>query len=140
MRSLWSLVVWPLSLHLATALKFDLIAQAPHHMTERCIRNFVNKDTLVVVTAILDGTKGDGQVVDMHVRCHKRPFYIPPLSHDQQRGEKTDICRVQIKDSVGNEYGRPKDITGETRMAFTSLADTAFDVCFENTLTGSSRE
>jgi hypothetical protein len=27
-------------------------------------------------------------------------------------------------------------VAGEKRMAFTSLADTAFDVCFENTLTG----
>lgn len=42
----------------------------------------------------------------------------------------------QIKDAVGNDYGRPKDVAGEQRMAFTSLADTAFDVCFENTLTG----
>jgi hypothetical protein len=37
---------------------------------------------------------------------------------------------------VGNEYGRPKDVAGETRLAFTSLADTAFDVCFENNLAG----
>ena len=36
---------------------------------------------------------------------------------------------------MGNEYGRPKDIVGETRMAFTSHADAAFDVCFENQLT-----
>jgi hypothetical protein len=43
---------------------------------------------------------------------------------------------LQIKDSVGNDYGRPKDVAGEQRMAFTSLADSAFDVCFENTLTG----
>ena len=43
---------------------------------------------------------------------------------------------AQIKDAVGNEYGRPKDVTGEKRMAFTSLADTAFDVCFTNTMTG----
>ena len=43
---------------------------------------------------------------------------------------------MQIKDAVGNEYGRPKDVAGEKRMAFTSLADTAFDVCFENTLSG----
>ena len=34
---------------------------------ERCIRNFVAKDTLVLVTAIVDGFKGDGQVVNMHV-------------------------------------------------------------------------
>ncbi|KAL8713772.1 MAG: hypothetical protein Q9220_002299 [cf. Caloplaca sp. 1 TL-2023] len=44
---------------------------------------------------------------------------------------------MHIKDAVGNEYGRPKDVAGETRMAFTSHADAAFDVCFENQLTGS---
>jgi hypothetical protein len=43
---------------------------------------------------------------------------------------------MQIKDAMGNEYGRPKDVAGEKRMAFTSLADTAFDVCFENTFSG----
>lgn len=45
-------------------------------------------------------------------------------------------AHTQIKDAVGNEYGRPKDVVGETRMAFTSLADTAFDVCFENIQSG----
>ncbi|KAK4697741.1 p24 family protein delta-1, partial [Lecanoromycetidae sp. Uapishka_2] len=44
---------------------------------------------------------------------------------------------MHIKDAVGNEYGRPKDIVGETRMAFTSHADAAFDVCFENQLSTS---
>lgn len=56
-----------ISLHLTTALKFDLTAQPPASKNERCIRNFVSRDTLVVVTAILDGRKGDGQVVNMHV-------------------------------------------------------------------------
>ena len=46
---------------------------------------------------------------------------------------------AQIKDAVGNEYGRPKDIVGETRMAFTSHADAAFDVCFENQLLSSRK-
>lgn len=46
-----------------------------------------------------------------------------------------NILLAQISDAVGNEYGKPKDITGETRMAFTSHADAAFDVCFENMLT-----
>ena len=46
------------------ALKFDLAAQTGK---ERCIRNFVAKDTLVLVTAIVDGQKGDGQQVNMHV-------------------------------------------------------------------------
>ena len=36
---------------------------------------------------------------------------------------------------MDNEYGKPKDIVGETRMAFTPHADAAFDVCFENVLT-----
>ena len=88
------------------ALKFDLPAHTGHSSRHnRCIRNFVAKNTLVLVTAIVDGHKGDGQLVNMH-----------------------------IKDAAGNEYGRPKDLVGETRMAFTSHADAAFDVCFENQL------
>lgn len=43
---------------------------------------------------------------------------------------------LQIKDSMGNEHGRPRDIAGEVRQAFTSTADTAFDVCLENQLSG----
>jgi hypothetical protein len=39
------------------------------------------------------------------------------------------VC-IQIRDSLGNEHGHPKDIAGESRQAFTSPADTAFDVCF----------
>ncbi|EEA24162.1 vesicle coat component [Talaromyces marneffei ATCC 18224] len=89
---------------LSSALKFDLTATTTK--SERCIRNFVSRGQLVVVTAIVSGTKGDGQLVNMH-----------------------------IKDAMGNDYGRPKDIVGETRQAFTSPADTAFDVCFENTVT-----
>ncbi|MCJ1450931.1 vesicle coat component [Mycoblastus sanguinarius] len=100
---LYSLLLSLAILPFSWALKFDLAA----HNRERCIRNFVAKDTLVLVTAIVDGNKGDGQMVNMH-----------------------------IKDAVGNEYGRPKDIVGETRMAFTSHADAAFDVCFENQLVG----
>jgi len=42
----------------------------------------------------------------------------------------------QIYDAVGNEYGKPKDVAGEQRTVFTSLADAAFDVCFENVLSG----
>lgn len=44
-------------------------------------------------------------------------------------------CDEQIKDTLGNEYGKAKDAVGETRMAFTSHADAAFDVCLDNTLT-----
>lgn len=42
---------------------------------------------------------------------------------------------IQIKDAVGNDYGRPRDIAGESRHAFNAHDDSAFDVCFENILT-----
>ncbi|BDD61236.1 vesicle coat component [Monascus purpureus] len=92
-----------LLIQVASALKFDLPAASGKN--ERCVRNFVSSGQLVVVTAIVSGNKGDGQVVNMHV-----------------------------KDSLGNEHGHPKDIVGEKRQAFTSPADTSFDVCFENQL------
>lgn len=64
MRSI--LTFFLLVVQLASALKFDLIATSSP--TERCVRNYVAKDQLVVVTAIVSGKKGDGQRVDMHVR------------------------------------------------------------------------
>jgi hypothetical protein len=48
------------------------------------------------------------------------------------------LIEAQIRDAMGNDYHRPKDVYGENRYAFTSHADSAFDVCFENTLTGST--
>ncbi|TLS27702.1 hypothetical protein PpBr36_01646 [Pyricularia pennisetigena] len=91
------------------ALKFELQAMPAHYDNKmRCIRNFVAKDTLVVVTSIVSGSKGDGMVVNLN-----------------------------IKDAVGNEYGRAKDVVGEQRTVFTSHADAAFDVCYENILDGS---
>ncbi|KAF1833688.1 hypothetical protein BDW02DRAFT_371948 [Decorospora gaudefroyi] len=98
-------------LPLAAALKFDLQPHFPQESAkyERCVRNFVAKDQLVVVTAILSGYRGDGQRVDMHIR-----------------------------DAMGNDYHRPKDVVGENRYAFTSHADSAFDVCFENVLTAAT--
>lgn len=70
-------LLYPLLLSLAFvpfswALKFDLAAHMGHNSKyERCIRNFVAKDTLVLVTAIVDGQKGDGQMVSMHVSLPK---------------------------------------------------------------------
>lgn len=51
----------------ASALKFDVVAQPQNSAKERCVRNFVGKDTLVVVTATVDGYKGDGMAVNIHV-------------------------------------------------------------------------
>lgn len=42
----------------------------------------------------------------------------------------------QVRDAIGNEYGRAKDVAGESRIVFTSHADAAFDVCFENLMVG----
>ncbi|KAI9900399.1 hypothetical protein N3K66_004661 [Trichothecium roseum] len=94
------------------ALKFDLVAHSGHEniKKERCIRNFVGKETLVVVTATVGGYKGDGMQVNIHIR-----------------------------DAQGNEYGRPRDVVGESRTVFTSHNDAHFDVCFENLITGSRR-
>jgi hypothetical protein len=43
---------------------------------------------------------------------------------------------MQVRDALGNEYGRPRDIVGESRVTFQSHTDAAFDVCFENLLSG----
>jgi hypothetical protein len=65
MQALLLLVILPF----ASALKFDIHAVQEHDAAkyERCIRNFVAKDQLVVVTAIVDGYRGDGQTLNMHV-------------------------------------------------------------------------
>lgn len=44
--------------------------------------------------------------------------------------------KLQVRDAIGNEYGRSKDVAGESRIVFTSHADAAFDVCFENLMVG----
>lgn len=60
------------ALPFSSGLKFDLHAHTGHsNRYERCIRNFVARDTLVLVTAIVSGQKGDGQMVNMHVRTHQ---------------------------------------------------------------------
>jgi hypothetical protein len=58
-------------LPLVAALKFDIQAHPGHESAskERCIRNFVAKDQLVVVTATASGSRGDGQTLNMHVSC-----------------------------------------------------------------------
>ena len=51
------------------ALKFDVQAHHGHESAkyERCIRNFVSNNQLVVVTVIADGSRGDGQQLNIHV-------------------------------------------------------------------------
>jgi len=73
LRTLCSLLLF---LACGEALKFDIeAASRGDPKGTRCIRNFVAKDTLVVVTATVDGYKGDGMVVNMHVSLDARlPF------------------------------------------------------------------
>ena len=62
--SLWLVMVM---LWTVQGLKFDLVAQPQGQVKQKCIRNFVNANTLVVVTATISGQKGDGQVVNIDV-------------------------------------------------------------------------
>jgi hypothetical protein len=82
---------------------------------------------LVVVTVTVSGARGDGQTLNMHVSL-VMPFPLTLSCSPLRRA-------LQIKDAVGNDYGRPRDLAGESRHAFNSHADSAFDVCFENILT-----
>ena len=66
---LLSFVILLLAIPLTSALKFEIHAVQAHDAAryERCIRNFVAKEQLVVVTAIVSGNRGDGQTLNMHV-------------------------------------------------------------------------
>ena len=69
MELLAKLIGFFLLISVATSLKFDLQAHQGHESAskERCIRNFVAKDQLVVVTATVSGSRGDGMILNMHV-------------------------------------------------------------------------
>lgn len=64
-------------------------------------------------------------------RASSLPTICPKIGKDRQLIPEVS----QIKDAVGNDYARPRDVAGEARYAFTAHADSAFDVCFENILT-----
>lgn len=72
----------------ANALKFDLLAHPGGENTkkERCIRNFVGSDTLVVVTSTVDGYKGDGMLVNIHVCLSDIRFLIRGEEGQRKRG------------------------------------------------------
>ena len=73
-------LAFTLLLTLTSALKFDIVADRSATNSERCIRNFVAKDQLVVVTATVSGQRGDGQTLDIHVRVNPtNPTPLLPL-------------------------------------------------------------
>lgn len=97
MRVALNLLLLFLAIPFSSALKFDLQAFPGHNpKNERCIRNFVSKDTLVVVTATVSGQRGDGQMVNMHVRLPSLSkgsilHSIPLHPHIRQQGTTADI-------------------------------------------------
>lgn len=86
-------------------VKFDIEAVSPGYVQPRCIKDFVVSDTLVVVTAWVSGTANDGQKVD-----------------------------IDITDTNGNKYGKPRNVVGESRSAFTVQENTYLQLCFYNEL------
>lgn len=83
----------------------------------------------MVVTSTIGGYKGDGMQVNIHV-CFTNLFLQSPI-----RDILIDPDVIQIRDSDGNEYARPRDVVGESRAVFTSHNDSPFDVCYENIYT-----
>lgn len=75
-----------------------------------CVRDFVSEGQLVVIDITTSGSSNDGQTLNLYVR-----------------------------DSLGNEYRRKKDLVGEARIAFTAPSTTSFDVCLENIASYSGR-
>lgn len=67
---LQSVLLFAALLPLTWALKFDIQAHpgAEQEGKERCIRNFVQHNQLVVVTVTISGHRGDGMMLNMHVR------------------------------------------------------------------------
>ncbi|KAM3428499.1 hypothetical protein NHJ13734_008576 [Beauveria thailandica] len=135
-RSLQWLCSLLMLLGVASALKFELPAHSggESHRKERCIRNFVNRDTMVAVKSVVGGYKGDGMVVNIHVRAEAMAIGEGLIGGPQG---KRLILAQQIRDALGNAYGRPRDVVGENRVVFTSHSDASFDVCYENLFSGS---
>ena len=70
-----------------------------------CIRDFVQENQMVVVNIKTDGSKGDGQRLDL-----------------------------KVTDLLGNEYRNKKDVVGHANVAFTSQHNAAIDICLTTLL------
>lgn len=97
MRSILAFFI--LAIQLVSALKFDL--PASHGKNERCVRNFVSRDQLVVVTAIVSGQKGDGQQVNMHV-CELIP--VEHATESMASSERPDGYTSRVGHATANGF------------------------------------
>lgn len=68
-----------------------------------CIRDFVQENQMVVINIKTDGSRGDGQRLEL-----------------------------KVSDLIGNEYRNTKDVVGHAKVAFTSHHNAAFDICLTN--------
>lgn len=93
--------------HAVFALRFTLEA-GPAPGNTRCIRDFVTKDTMVVVRTKTNGYQGDGQTLS-----------------------------TVIFDSKGNQYGYRENFVDEYKQVFTPSQDAVFDVCYTNKIVDS---
>ncbi|GEQ66986.1 hypothetical protein JCM33374_g649 [Metschnikowia sp. JCM 33374] len=88
---------------LAAALQLEVPAQ--DSATPVCIRDFVGKDQVVVINVKTDGSKGDGQKL-----------------------------QLTVTDTLGNQFSRKNDIVKDIRVSFTTHDSAAIDICFTNFL------
>lgn len=88
---------------LAAALQLDVPAQDYAHPV--CIRDFVGRDQLVVISVKTNGYKGDGQKL-----------------------------QLTVQDTLDNQFSRKNDVTQDTRISFTTHDSAAIDICFANYL------
>ncbi|CAG8762973.1 2341_t:CDS:2, partial [Cetraspora pellucida] len=86
-------------------IKFDLSAEPGHSVVPKCISQYVTTNTLVVVTVKVG--VGYNQKIDVEV---------------------TD------NSDANNKYGHKRDVSEETRLAFTTHANADISVCFTNAL------
>ncbi|CAG8736257.1 15228_t:CDS:2, partial [Acaulospora morrowiae] len=90
---------------LARGIKFDLPAFPPDSVKSKCLSEYVNAGTLVVVAIKVGG--GYNQKVDVEV-----------VDNSEAR----------------NKYGHKRDVNEDTRLTFTTHADADISICFTNTL------
>ncbi|AOW28632.1 endoplasmic reticulum vesicle protein 25 [Candida albicans P57072] len=105
MQSLITYIALVFSLFVSSAIGLHLEVPALPNPQPVCIRDFVQENQMVVVNIKTDGSKGDGQRLDL-----------------------------KVTDSLGNEYRNKKDVVGHANVAFTSQHNAAIDICLTNYL------
>ena len=68
------------------------------------------------------------------VELEPRSLVVVKAKVSDENGDGQHV-NIEVRDEEGNSYGHPRDVVvGDTKLAFTSHADTMIEVCIENTL------